>query len=81
MHQDEFKQEELLKEIDAMDLAVAVKLLSSQYLNKKIQGLNDINEIISDVRSNYDTLQYELERNAGGAEASNNSLKGNHNVN
>lgn len=62
MHPNEFKQEELLKEIDAMDLAVAVKLLSSQYLNKKIQGLNDINEIISDVRSNYETLQYELER-------------------
>lgn len=56
MHPNEFKQEELLKEIDGMDLAVAVKLLSSQYLNKKIQGLNDINEIISEVRSNYETL-------------------------
>lgn len=33
-----------------MDLTVAVKLLSSQFLSKKIQGLNEISEILSEVR-------------------------------
>lgn len=41
----------LLQRIDVMDLAIAVKLLSSQYLNKKIQGLNEISEMLSDVRT------------------------------
>lgn len=41
-----------LKRIDEMDLNLALKLLSSQYLNKKIQGLNDISEIISEIKQN-----------------------------
>lgn len=41
----------LLQRIDVMDLAIAVKLLSSQYLNKKIQGLNEISEMLSEVRT------------------------------
>lgn len=35
-----------------MELNVALKLLTSSYLNRKIQGLNDISEVIGEIKHN-----------------------------
>jgi hypothetical protein len=51
-HHDSAVVDDLLKKIDIMELNVALKLLMSSYLNRKIQGLNDISEVIGEIKHN-----------------------------